>query len=153
MAKSNRLDRLLQTGANPALQTLLDEARTRQRLLTTIRSVLGEPLARGCIGASLSDNGDLQLLCISAALAARLRYEAPARLRSSGLPFGRVEVRVAGAGQDAMRISPHLPPSRPLPASAGDALRRCARTVDHPELARALDRLARHSDQEATGTG
>jgi len=113
-----------------------------------VRRHLGEPLARHCWLAHLSED-TVTLHADSAAWGARLRYRAPeilALLRGQPGGAGLVRTRIRVRPVDPEPQAP-APERLQLSAASARVLQSAAESTGHPRLRRALLRLARRAPQ------
>lgn len=112
------------------------------RLLDQVRRELPVELRTRCEGVGLK--GSTLVLHVSSSVwANRLRFaqsDLLTRLQKQAVPAERVEIRVL---PPSVRTPPAYRP-RSLSASSATLLRQVAASLDSPELAQALERLAHH---------
>lgn len=92
------LDSLLRDARGTKLAEIADKARSFDSLGDALRAAVDSELADGIIGASLRDDGELVVLCRSAAHASRLRFSADMLAEAAvaaGFPARDVRVRVS----------------------------------------------------------
>ena len=120
------------------LRRWLEDAQAQSLLMDQLIAQLPSAIRPHCLGARL-DEDTLVVLADSAAWATRLRYEVPRVLDQFGARNLRIRVVPADKQPpDKARAQPSLP------AEAAKALEQTAETVDDPELATVLRRLAKH---------
>jgi hypothetical protein len=93
-----RLEKLLQAPGGSPLGKVIRRASEMDDLAARLRAALDPETAPHLIAANLREDGELAVVCSSAAWAARLRFESDALVaaaRSAGLEAHRCSVKVA----------------------------------------------------------
>lgn len=80
-----RLDKLLKTGSDSALEKIVQRAQNLDDLTGAIRAVLPAEAQSSLLGANLRENGELVLICSSSSWAARLRFESDQLIKAARL--------------------------------------------------------------------
>ena len=86
-----RLEKLLKTGSDGALDKIVHRAQYLNDLTSAIRSVLPEEAKSQLLAANLRENGELVLICSSSSWAARLRFESEQLIEAARLAGTKVD--------------------------------------------------------------
>lgn len=70
-----KLENLLNAQENNGLEKIIRRAQNMDSLTSSLQAVLPADLAANLVAANLRENGDLAIVCSSAAWASRLRFE------------------------------------------------------------------------------
>jgi len=93
-----RLEKLLKTGSDGALEEIIQRAQNMHDLTGAIRAVLPVDARSSLLGANLRENGELVLICSSSSWAARLRFESDQLIeaaRLTGVDVNKCKVKVS----------------------------------------------------------
>ncbi len=152
MKSPTSIDKLLNSG-NHGLASLITRTRQLGRFTKGLHELIGPELSPHCTIADIHQQ-ELVLGVDKAAWATKLRFAAPALLKQLQQRFPelstveRITIQMLQPLEDPRATSASNTPPH-LSAKNAQLLKSLAQTVDNTELRAALERLARHADEES----
>ena len=95
--KEKNLKNLINSKSSSELDKIIQTAADMQLLTTALKEVVTQEISEHLVAANVRDNGELVVICTSAAWASRLRFESKTLIstaQNSGFDASRIRVTV-----------------------------------------------------------